>query len=419
MTSRPDTAGAGTNRQALSVPAFRRLSAAWVFTNFADSALYLTAAVWMKHLTGSDAAAGLVFACLGLPALLAPVTGWLADHLPRRGLLVAANAGSAAVVLPLLLVSDAAMAWLIYPVMFLYGTGSYLTSAAQSGLLKDLLEPRLLAPGNGLLTSIDQGLRIVSPLLGAGLFALWGMAPIVVLTVCCFAASALVLAGLPTSVVRAAPHSRPGFWTESVAGAVFLARHRVLRTATLAIVILVCGAGALNVTEFAAVDQGAGLPPEFISVLASVQGVFAIIGGLSAAAVIRRIGLSWCLRIGIAVFALGIPLLATASVPLFFLAVALAGTGVSLAVVSFNTLRQSETPSSLQGRTAAATQVVISLPQVASSALAAVLISVLDYRALTLAASVMCLAALLPLMQRRPSAPAVPDAPQPAADPAK
>lgn len=418
MTGLADTAGAGTNRQALAVPAFRRLSAAWVFSNFADSALYLTAAVWMKHLTGSDAAAGLVFACLGLPALLAPVTGWLADHLPRRGLLVAANAGSAAVVLPLLLISDAALAWLIYPVMFLYGTGSYLTAAAQSGLLKDLLEPRLLAPGNGLLTSIDQGLRIVSPLLGAGLFALWGMAPIVVLTVCCFAVSALILAGLPAPAVQAAPESRPGFWTESMAGAVFLARHRVLRTATLAIVILVCGAGALNVTEFAAVDQGAGLPPEFISVLASVQGVFAIIGGLSAAAVIRRTGLSGCLRIGIAVFAVGIPLLATASVPLFFLAVALAGTGVSLAVVSFNTLRQSETPSSLQGRTAAATHVMINLPQVASSALAAVLISVVDYRALTIAASVMCLAALLPLLARRRPAPPDPDAPQAAADPA-
>lgn len=417
MTGLADTAGAGTNRQALAVPAFRRLSAAWVFSNFADSALYLTAAVWMKHLTGSDAAAGLVFACLGLPALLAPVTGWLADHFPRRGLLVAANAGSAAVVLPLLLISDATLAWLIYPVMFLYGTGSYLTSAAQSGLLKDVLEPRLLAPGNGLLTSIDQGLRIVSPLLGAGLFAVWGMAPIVLLTVSCFAASALVLAGLPDSALQSAPESRPGFWTESMAGAVFLARHRVLRTATLAIVILVCGAGALNVTEFAAVDQGAGLPPEFISVLASVQGVFAILGGLSAAAVIRRTGLSGCLRIGIAVFALGIPLLATASVPLFFLAVALAGTGVSLAVVSFNTLRQSETPSSLQGRTAAATHVMINLPQVASSALAAVLISVVDYRALTIAASVMCLAALLPLVQRRRPEPD-PDAPQAAADPA-
>lgn len=61
----------------LRIPAFRRLGLAWVFSNFGDSALYLTAAIWVKQLTGSDAAAGLVFAALGLPALLAPLTGQL------------------------------------------------------------------------------------------------------------------------------------------------------------------------------------------------------------------------------------------------------------------------------------------------------------------------------------------------------
>ena len=408
MTNFQESADTGTNRQVMAVPAFRRLSAAWIATNFGDSALFLTAAVWMKQLTGSDAAAGMVFACLGLPALLAPVTGWLADHAPRRGLLVTTNAVTAAVVLVLLLVRDAQQAWLIYPVIFLYAIGSYITAATQSGLLKDLLPQRLLPPGNGLLTSIDQGLRVVSPLAGAGLFALWGMAPVTWLTAGCFAVSALILAGLPATPVHHAAEQRPGFWAESVAGIVFIARHRVLRGAVIALVVVVAGSGFVSVAEFAAVDQGLGLEPVFVSVLASVQGLFSITAGLCAAAVIRRLGLTGCLRLGIALLGLGIPLLATGAVPLFVLSVALAGTGVPLALVAFVTLRQAETPAGLQGRAAAATQVMLNLPQVAMAALAAALISVIDYRVLLAVSASICLAAV-GLVRRSPDKASFPD----------
>jgi uncharacterized membrane protein len=56
---------------------FRRLTVAWIAANLGDSALYLMAAVWAKDLTKSDAAAGIVFAVLGLSTLLAPVMGHL------------------------------------------------------------------------------------------------------------------------------------------------------------------------------------------------------------------------------------------------------------------------------------------------------------------------------------------------------
>lgn len=159
-----------TNREVLAVPAFRRLTVVWFFTNLGDSALYITAAIWVKQLTGSDAAAGLVFAALGLPALLAPIVGQLADRFHRRPLLIINNLAAAVVVLLLLMVRTPENVWLVYLVMFLYGTTSYLTAAAQSGILRTMLEDRYLAPANGLLSSIDQSLRILSPVLGAALF---------------------------------------------------------------------------------------------------------------------------------------------------------------------------------------------------------------------------------------------------------
>src|SRR5690606_10488012 len=85
------SAEAPARPSASRAPGFRRLASAWVFTNLADSALFLMAAVWVKELTGSDVAGAFVFVALGLPAVLAPFLGMLADRLPRKRLLVASN----------------------------------------------------------------------------------------------------------------------------------------------------------------------------------------------------------------------------------------------------------------------------------------------------------------------------------------
>ncbi len=77
---------------------FRRLLPAWVSTNLADSALYLSVAVWVKDLTGSDAAAAIVFAALGLANLTGPLMGHLVDRVSRRPVMIVANLVGAALV---------------------------------------------------------------------------------------------------------------------------------------------------------------------------------------------------------------------------------------------------------------------------------------------------------------------------------
>ena len=62
----------GGNRAALQNKQFRRLLLAWVFGNFADAALFITIAIWVKQMTGSDFYVSLIFVALGLPALIAP-----------------------------------------------------------------------------------------------------------------------------------------------------------------------------------------------------------------------------------------------------------------------------------------------------------------------------------------------------------
>lgn len=403
-----DAATVGTNRDALKVAGFRRLALVWVFTNFGDSVLFLTAAVWVKQLTGSDSAAGLVFGALGLPALLAPWIGRLTDRHQRRPLLILNNLSAGIVVLALLAVRDASEVWLVYAVIFIYATTAYVTAAAQSGLLRDLLDVRLLAPANGILSSIDQGLRIVSPLLGAGMLALWGMRAVVLLACCCFLSAALALATLKFSETVHTKDKAEPFLRSATAGVRFLATHPLLRRGLLTLGIVIGATGILNVTIFATVEQGLEQPPEFLSVLLGLQGAAAIAGGLTASALIRRVGIRRTMILGVVLLAAGVLTTALAALPLVCAGAAAVGAGASWTVIAFVTLRQTETPPDMQGQTAAVTQMVTNLPQVAASLLAAALIGLLPYQVLVAAMGGICLLAAVPLLIRRNSSATAP-----------
>lgn len=65
------------------------------------------AGIWVKSLTGSSGAAGLVAVCIYAPSLLRSVAGVVVDRVRRRPFLIVVNMASAVAVLPLLLVRSA------------------------------------------------------------------------------------------------------------------------------------------------------------------------------------------------------------------------------------------------------------------------------------------------------------------------
>ncbi|WP_256839707.1 MFS transporter [Ornithinimicrobium faecis] len=404
MSATPPVAAPKRRRgpAALQSPGFRRLTTAWVFTNLADSALYLMLAVWLKDLTGSDAAAALTFAMLGVPALLAPFLGQLADRFSRRRTLVVANVVVAAVVLTLLLVDDASQIVWIYAVVLVYATVAYLTAAAQTGLVRDLLPDDQLASGNGLLSSIDQSLRLVSPLLGAALYAVWGPHAVVILTAVAF----LIAAGLLTTVrvTESEPETaeeRGSYWTELTAGFRHLAGLPVLGRLTIILAIAFGVTGLVNVAIFPIIEQGLGLPTAALGPLTSLQGIGAVVAGLTAAAVIARWGEVRVFAIGVALLALGMAPTMTSSLPAVVVGLAAVGFGVTWTVVAFITLRQRLTPPRLQGRTGAATAIAINLPQTLVTLVGAAILGLVDYRLMILVTVLLALASLV-LLPRTP-----------------
>lgn len=398
-------------KAALNVSSFRRLLAGWSVGNFADSVLFLTLAVWAKDLTGSSSAAGLVFLTLAAPVLIAPLIGLLADKTSRRSLLIAANLIAAAVTSTLLLVNTPSDVWLLYLVTFAYGTLGYLNGAAQGGLVRDMLPADLLGSANSVLVTIDQGFRIATPAVGAGLYVLWGghALALAVTGLLVVAAGLLTLVRVTESPVESGDGEAG--WRAISAGL----RH--LRTIPLLVrMVLTCAVafgvvGFFDSALFELIEKGLGLEPAFFGVLASLQGGGSVVGGLTAGWMLRQVGPAKAEGFGLGMIGLaGCTLaLAASTVPLLPVVMAAsftAGLGIPWMVVALITTRQRCTPPRLQGRVGAAMNVAMTVPQLGSIAVGAALIVLLDYRILIAIAGVVLLACAIYLLSSRLPEPA-------------
>ncbi len=391
--------------QAWHRPGFRQLVRAWLFTNIADSALFLMVAVWVKDMTGSDGAAAMVFVVMGLPALLAPFIGQVADRMSRKKLLVRTNTVMVPVIASLLLVGDQSRLWIIYGVMFLYGAMQYSTASAGSGIIRDLLPDEELASGNGLLQTIDNALRLISPLIGTGLYVAFGPESVVVLGLLCFAITAVMLTRL--SVTEKSPGKRGegvSYWQEVSAGFRHLFSTPGLAALTVVLAVTFGIVGMVNAAIFPLLEQGLKVETAMLGVLVSVQGVGAVAGGITSSTAVRRFGEPRSIGIGSALLALG--LIPTIGTSLFWAIVGMMiiGFGVPWIVVAYMTLRQRLTPGELQGRTSAASNVALNLPQSVALMAAAALIERVDYRLLVITAVITTLICAAAAFRTRGSA---------------
>ena len=384
---------------------FRRLTLAWFTTNIGDSALFLVLAIWVRDLTGSDSAAGMVFAALGLPALLAPLAGQLADRISRLRLLIGTNVGVAVVVLSLLTVNAVTHLWVIYVVAFSYGLAGYLIGAAQSGLLRDMLSDEELPAANGMFTTIDQGLRLVSPLIGTGLYVLAGAHSVVILTAICFGLTALVLTTVRLQETIAPPQpGREGPWMEISAGFRFLLREPTLRLLMIVLAIAWIVTGFTNVLIFPILEDGLGVGSHVLGVVVTIQSIGAVIAGVMAAAVLKVIGERRLVGSGLALMSGGMaialsiitsPIDGGPALVVVCVALALSGAGIPWALVGASTYRIKVTPRHIQGRAAAAMNVGLNAPQTLAMIAASALILVIDYRILLVVTVVTLLGAAL------------------------
>jgi MFS family permease len=345
---------------------------------FGDWAMIIVLGIWAKVLTGSNAQAGLVFFVFALASLAAPFGGLLVDRVHKRPLMIATHVALAGVVCLLFVVHDAGQMWLLYLVTALYGLGGDIFGAARGAMLKAMIPDELLGEANGALQAIREGLRLVAPLAGAGIYAAFGGSVVALVDAVSFLASAATLVALRFSEPPAAPNEHH-FLREISMGLTHIAHTRALRELTIGVAAALLVAGFAETLLFA-MASALHRSPAFIGVMGTFQGVGAILGGVTAARLMKKVGELRLAGIGLALFGIGDICWLVPRIKVVLPAMGIAGLGIVWAIVAIATAYQRRSPAELQGRVAATANMLFSVPQTISIAAGAALITVIDYR---------------------------------------
>jgi MFS family permease len=199
-------------------------------------------------------------------------------------------------------------------------------------------------------------------------------------------AATFIVAALTLVAIRHREHrpvpSEHHLGAQVAAGARHIARSPGLRRVVMTTGVVLLVVGFSETIIFSVIQHGLHRAPTFFGILSSAQGVGAVAGGVVAGGMLRRHGDGRVTGLGMLLFAVGETALLVPNVAVVLVGLAVAGAGVSWAVVGYFTAVQLRTPADLQGRVNSAADVLVSVPQTLSIALGAGLIGVVDYRVL-------------------------------------
>ena len=359
-----------------------RANARWYFTGLAaslvgNSAMSLVAGIWVKSLTGSSPQAGLVGACIYAATLVAPLAGLIADRLPRR---------------PLLLVRSRAEVWVVFAVMAAYGVEATVMDPAEDALFAQMFTTEFRRRINGWRLTIQEAGRLVSPVLGAGLFVLVGGGAVAALDAATFVVAALVIRRLRVDETGIAETARAEPFGRALrAGVSHIRRTPALRETAIAAALVMALSGVGVAAQYSLV-HGIGERPPFLGVLSALLGAGSIVAALSAGRVIERLGELTLAVIGLMDFAAGNLLRATGWLPAALCGSLVLGFALPYVFLATLSIAQRLTPQHLQGRVSAAVTLALFGPLAPMSALGSLLIAHIDYAAVFVASAAVSLA---------------------------
>jgi MFS family permease len=336
---------------------FTRLWTASAVSNFGDGVTMVAGPLLVASITGEPAAvAGAVFV-QQLPWLLfALVSGAWADRLDRRRLVVAVNLvrASAMVVLVAAVATDVVSVPLIYVVFFTLGTGETLADTASAVFVPATVPADRLPTANSLLyatfTVVNQ---FAAKPFGAWLFVVAAAVPFGVNAVS-FLISASLIAGM-RSVPPPEPREPSALRTDIAAGLRWLWAHRLLRTLAVTMAfanVVFCAAFAIFVLYS---KERLGLTDVGYGVLLTAFAIGGLAGTLLAPRLLRTLGATVLLRVGLLIeIALHATLAATTEPLVAGSIIVVFGVHTVVWGVVVTTIRQKAVPSSMFGRVTSA-----------------------------------------------------------------
>ncbi|MBB1627878.1 MFS transporter [Achromobacter sp. UMC71] len=340
-------------------PAFRRLAASNLAAQFSEQiALAAAPLVAVLALGAGAAQTGYLQTAQTLPFLLLSLpAGVLADRMPRRALMTAAECARAASLLGLLALMAVGGLNLggLAALGFLGAIGTVAYNVAAPALVPTLVPARDLGSANRWLELARSAAFSAGPAVGGALVGWIGASVAYGLATALSLLAATLLAGLPQEAPRSTPRRR--LWRELGEGAAFVAAHPLLRPVLVTAVFFNTAWFVLQAVYVAYAVERLGLTAAGVGITLGIYGAGMLAGALAAPWLAGRLRFGALIAAGpLCALAASLILLSTLAMPSgawaavgFFLF----GAGPILWTIATTTLRQAVTPNALLGRVSA------------------------------------------------------------------
>jgi hypothetical protein len=336
--------------------AFRRLWYGQVVSQLGDWFDSIALFALLLRLTGSGQAVGLLMVAQFLPATgVGLFAGVIIDRLPRKLVMIAANLGSAALVLLFLLVRDASQIWIIYLVAVLKMSLVSFFDPARTAITPDVVSREELIAANAISGATWSAMLAIGAALGGVVAGTLGTDAAFMIDSASFVVAALFIWAVPVHETHLSQRTATSRIQEFREGLVFVFSQRDIALYTLTKSLWSLGGGVLLLlTLFGRQIFPLGVDGALsIGLLYAARGVGAGIGPLLA----RRFGgdgqqfLRRAIGPSIVLTGIGYTLVSGApSLLLATLGVMIAHIGGSTQWVFSTSLLQINVPNRLQGR---------------------------------------------------------------------
>lgn len=165
-----------------------------IISLFGNNILRFALPLYLLNSTHSAALFGIVSACSFIPVIvLSPIGGIIADRVNKRNIMVILDFATAALVLifTLLLGQLDLVVLTVTTLMILYAIQGAYSPSVQSSI-PSLVDSENLVSANSVITLVNSLAGMIGPVIGGAVYGIYGIQPILFVSIGCFIASAVM-----------------------------------------------------------------------------------------------------------------------------------------------------------------------------------------------------------------------------------
>ncbi len=268
---------------------FRVLWIGQVISQIGNYFFYIALLIKVNDLTHSTATIGILLMVFSLPqAIIGPWAGAYVDRLNRRWLMIISDLIRGIAVIFFVDMTSSHQLWLAYLLALIMGSAASFFIPAKDAVIPLLVPQEELLSANALSQTMQVAAMLIGPATAGFIIAWAGLDTAFLVDSGSFIVSALSIFAIANAKIA---HSLPGeptvasgatsIWRELSVGFHYVMHSRLLVTLTAMIMVVMLGAGALNVLWVPFFQDEFHVGAEGLGMVDAMQGVGMLLGGIA------------------------------------------------------------------------------------------------------------------------------------------